>query len=148
MDDWQKDFWRTVESLGENVEVFLQDVEQTIERIGTEVIQDVGETFHTVFGSSDEWESFLENPPFLNELEEFFTDVFTPTDADGSSGFDFYPDNFINPKVNPSPGFHPACVGCSYYHGRIYEGSLLVCAMHPYGWEGDSCPDSSLNSSN
>ncbi len=148
MDDWQKDLWRSIESFGDTVEGFLQDVEDSIERIGNEVINDLQETFNTVFGPGTEWDSFLENPPFINELEELFGEIFPPTEYDGSSPFDFYPDNFINPKVNPSASFHPACIGCSYYHGRVYEGSLLVCAMHPYGWDGDSCPDSSLNTSN
>lgn len=44
-----------------------------------------------------------------------------------------------------------ACVGCQHYHGRIYpvrwgeQGfesyEQLVCAMHPSGWDGESCPD-------
>ncbi|OSO88170.1 hypothetical protein B7O87_13810 [Cylindrospermopsis raciborskii CENA303] len=36
---------------------------------------------------------------------------------------------------------NPACVGCSNYHGEVYGGNLLVCAMHPYGWDGEKCPD-------
>ncbi|KRH95745.1 MULTISPECIES: hypothetical protein [Cylindrospermopsis] len=34
-----------------------------------------------------------------------------------------------------------ACVGCSNYHGEVYGGNLLVCAMYPYGWDGEKCPD-------
>lgn len=38
-----------------------------------------------------------------------------------------------------------ACQGCEYYHGIAYgygDGrSLLICGFHPYGWEGDTCPD-------
>lgn len=34
-----------------------------------------------------------------------------------------------------------ACQGCQHYHGRIYGGTLLVCAMHPFGVEDDRCPD-------
>ncbi|MEN9208229.1 MAG: hypothetical protein Q6L50_09580 [Gloeomargarita sp. GMQP_bins_120] len=35
----------------------------------------------------------------------------------------------------------PACVGCKHYHGQVYNGQILVCAMHPYGVEGTQCPD-------
>ncbi|MCS7031833.1 MAG: hypothetical protein NZL92_09935 [Gloeomargarita sp. SKYG116] len=35
----------------------------------------------------------------------------------------------------------PACVGCKHYHGQVYNGQILVCAMHPYGVEGNRCPD-------
>jgi hypothetical protein len=34
-----------------------------------------------------------------------------------------------------------SCQGCSNYHGEVYNGNLLVCAIHPYGWEDESCPD-------
>lgn len=33
------------------------------------------------------------------------------------------------------------CQGCRHYHGRIYGGNLLVCAMHPHGAEGEHCYD-------
>ncbi|MFE4107394.1 hypothetical protein [Almyronema epifaneia] len=43
-----------------------------------------------------------------------------------------------------------ACLGCLNYHGVSYGTSkesrhLLVCAMHPYGWQSPSpCPDRQL----
>ncbi|AFZ46977.1 hypothetical protein Cyast_1006 [Cyanobacterium stanieri PCC 7202] len=48
---------------------------------------------------------------------------------------------FEEEKVTPNAEFHPACVGCQNYHGRKYNGNLLVCAIHPYGWTDESCPD-------
>lgn len=39
------------------------------------------------------------------------------------------------------PPIPVACRGCCNYHGRVYGGQLLVCAMHPYGVEVDHCPD-------
>lgn len=33
------------------------------------------------------------------------------------------------------------CRGCCHYHGKMYGGNLLVCAMHPYGADGDQCHD-------
>ncbi|GAB4235944.1 MAG: hypothetical protein Kow00121_63370 [Elainellaceae cyanobacterium] len=42
----------------------------------------------------------------------------------------------------PLPSQQPkVCEGCCHYHGRMYGGNLLVCAMHPYGVEDDRCPD-------
>jgi hypothetical protein len=43
--------------------------------------------------------------------------------------------------VTPALQDHPVCVGCSNYHGEAYGGNVLVCAMHPYGVEENSCPD-------
>ena len=34
-----------------------------------------------------------------------------------------------------------ACNGCYNYHGKIYNGNLLVCAIHPNGSNNDTCPD-------
>ena len=39
------------------------------------------------------------------------------------------------------------CTGCANYHGIRYgthrdNRTLLVCGMHPYGWQGETpCPD-------
>jgi hypothetical protein len=47
----------------------------------------------------------------------------------------------FTPPFHPSINQHPACVGCRHYHGQIYGETLLVCGMHPYGWDGETCPD-------
>ena len=33
------------------------------------------------------------------------------------------------------------CRTCKHYHGQIYQGVELVCAVHPYGYSGDTCLD-------
>ncbi|NDJ26243.1 hypothetical protein GS682_32705 [Nostoc sp. B(2019)] len=33
------------------------------------------------------------------------------------------------------------CRGCRNFHGVKYEGVMLVCAIHPGGVDGDTCPD-------
>lgn len=39
-------------------------------------------------------------------------------------------------------GVRPAvCKGCTNYHGQTYGGNKLICGIHPYGWDGDECPD-------
>ncbi len=35
----------------------------------------------------------------------------------------------------------PDCQICQHYHGQTYGGVKLVCAVHPYGYSGNSCPD-------
>ena len=35
------------------------------------------------------------------------------------------------------------CRICKHHHGQIYGGVELVCAVHPSGYSGDSCPDRS-----
>ena len=43
--------------------------------------------------------------------------------------------------VPPTAHKNAVCIGCQHYHGQIYGKNLLVCGMHPYGCEGESCPD-------
>lgn len=33
-----------------------------------------------------------------------------------------------------------SCQGCKHLVGRVAAG-YLICAMHPYGWQGEDCPD-------
>ena len=33
------------------------------------------------------------------------------------------------------------CRICKHHHGKIYGGVELVCAVHPYGYSEDRCPD-------
>lgn len=33
------------------------------------------------------------------------------------------------------------CRSCQNYYGETHNGNKFVCAMHPYGFEGDDCPD-------
>ena len=33
------------------------------------------------------------------------------------------------------------CRFCKHHHGQVYEGVEFVCAVHPYGYSGNSCSD-------
>ncbi len=39
-------------------------------------------------------------------------------------------------SLRPDP-----CVGCKDFNGSVYNGVQLICGMHPYGWDGEKCPD-------
>ncbi len=47
----------------------------------------------------------------------------------------------ITHTVNPWLQHHPTCIGCKNYHGSTYGENTLVCGMHPYGPDDDSCAD-------
>ncbi|MBD2302860.1 hypothetical protein [Nostoc sp. FACHB-190] len=49
-------------------------------------------------------------------------------------------DDFYQQITQPA-----VCIGCANYHGQDYVEELLICAIHPYGWDGVSCPDFTLN---
>ncbi|PSF36032.1 hypothetical protein C7H19_14920 [Aphanothece hegewaldii CCALA 016] len=121
MDDWHKEFWDVVDSVAQGIEQFVQDVTQAVEVIHNEIAIDIEQFFEEVFDVE------LELRPGENDL---FPDHWGELS-----------DWLVNPRVEPDPTTHPCCVGCQNYHGRIYGGNLLVCAMHPYGWQDETCPD-------
>lgn len=47
----------------------------------------------------------------------------------------------LTQTVTPWLQNHPTCVGCRNYHGGEYGEEMLVCGMHPYGPEDETCPD-------
>lgn len=47
----------------------------------------------------------------------------------------------ITNTITPYLQEHHACVGCKYYNGSTHGGNMLVCAMHPYGPEDETCQD-------
>ena len=47
----------------------------------------------------------------------------------------------VTQTLDPVVNQHAACIGCRHYHGHVYGGTMLVCAMYPYGPDQDRCPD-------
>jgi len=147
MEDWQKDLFGILETVTAEVEQFFHEVGEAVEMFA----DDIGEAFenfateveNTIAADIDQYvQDFIE--PIIEiylELENF--------DFEQSEGRVFYfeedsdeeTDLWLNPKLEPTSEHHPACIGCSNYHGRVYGGNLLVCGMHPYGWNDENCPD-------
>lgn len=48
---------------------------------------------------------------------------------------------FVGVDVARNPTIPLACQGCRNYYGRVDGGNKLVCAIHPYGQQEESCPD-------
>jgi len=138
MDDWQEQLWKQVEKTAAEMEEFFVDAEKATESFVEEVSENVGSLFED-FGLDivKEVDSFLEN----------LVDVIVTTtdEIDAAFGEDwegFIDDDFTNVSFHtPSINNNPACINCSNYHGQSYNGNLLVCAMHPEGWDDANCPD-------
>ncbi len=136
MEDWQKDLLAIVETVTVESEQFFQNVSEVVEAVAEEV----SEAFETV---TEEVENTItdELDRFLETLFEPIANIYTEFEylalEESLEETDFSP----NPTVIPTPKEHPACIGCRHYHGRIYGGNLLVCGMHPYGWDDENCPD-------
>lgn len=127
MEDWQKNFNEMLDTVTEEVEKFFSDITEAVDAIALlseEVAHQVQNSITT------------EIDQFLNNLIQPVLEVYFEFEQ-----INFEPEWPLTDTVEPSPQQHPACVGCLHYHGQVYGGNLLVCGMHPYGWEGENCPD-------
>jgi hypothetical protein len=140
MEDWTKhlfDFFDTVtleveqffdevnETVTTEVERFWDDVDEIVDWIAEEVEQSVSPDLEDFF---EDLEVLFDRAivVYYAELEEFIDDG------------EMMPfEQFVEPSVTQNP----ACQGCQHYHGHVYGGNLLICGMHPYGWDGETCPD-------
>lgn len=131
MEDWHKDFGNLLDSATLEVEKFFIGFTQDF----TEFLDGVAEVYEEVFDQIQD--------SILTEFEQTFRDVVEPIldtyiDFDDSFTDIYYPGS---QRVDPLANNHPACVGCHHYHGQVHGGNLLVCGMHPYGWDNQECPD-------
>ena len=114
-----------IETISVSVEEFVQEVGVTIEAIAEELEQDL------ITDLDYFWQEWIE--PMLERDRE-----------EGENPFREWIDDsemMLTPYVSPSPSRQTACMGCRHYHGHVYGGNLMVCGMHPYGWDDPSCPD-------
>lgn len=127
MEEWPKDIFEILESVTDMVDEFFVGVTEMVETVANDVqntveigidqyLQDMFDVFEPI------------SEMFFAELEMMF--------GEGDTQETYYSD-----PVEPSIEKNPACVDCHHYHGQVYGGNLLVCAMHPYGWETENCPD-------
>jgi hypothetical protein len=138
MEDWQNKLFAVLETTAVEIDHFFREVGEAIE----DVAEEIGETIEDI---NDQLQDtvFLEIDRYLNEL--FSSAINFENDLDSEDLFNEELNHDLdllrNPKIQPDLVNHPACVGCHHYHGQVYGGNLLVCGMHPYGWDGENCPD-------
>jgi hypothetical protein len=122
MEEWPKDIVEVLESVADVVDEFFQGVTDMVEVVANDLENIVGIDFDQCL--QDLFEPIIE---IYAELEEMV----------GETDEMYY----YSYPVEPTQEKNPACIGCQHYHGQAYGGNLLVCAMHPYGWDTEDCPD-------
>jgi hypothetical protein len=131
MDDWQQEFFKTLDNFAEGVERFVTDVSKEMTEVADALAQaseEIAEQFQNVL--------IFEADRYINDWVDAIAEVYF--------GFENAVGEAAQPmlhSVEPLINDHPACVGCRHYHGQAYGGNMLVCGMHPYGWDGEKCPD-------
>ncbi len=138
MEDWSKDFFEVMENAASEVEHFFSEMNEDFAEM-VDVLAKMSEEFteeiqNNLIKDIDGY--FSEFDGYFNELIEPIIEIYREFEPD----FDEIDSSFVT-YVDPSPTQQSACRGCSNYHGQVYGGNLLVCAMHPTGVESESCAD-------
>jgi hypothetical protein len=131
MDNWASEFLN-----------MLQTIVEGIEQLAADVAKDVEAAVDVLVEASEDFVEQLEltiAPDLEQRLNEFFDPI-----LEAYLGFEVTLNETVQPVVNtvePMMNDHKACVGCRHYHGQAYNGVMLVCGMHPMGWDEEKCPD-------
>jgi len=134
MEQWQKDLIGMIETVADEVEQFflgMNDMVDTFFEFAEEITEEIQSTF---VADVDAFATLQEE--FFQELVEPILEVFWELEditENIDPGFPY--------GVEATSEKNTACIGCSNYHGQVYGGNLLVCAMHPHGWDDEHCPD-------
>ena len=152
MENWQGDFFKLIDDIAVEVEQFFTDVGETVETFTDEVTEAFEAFSDYLVEDLQNLTCYLEESLFMY-FEEYDRDLFE--DSELGIDINYYTEEIredyhnhildLNPKIEPDLANHPACMNCRHYHGRLYGGNLLVCAMHPYGWDDENCPDWEAN---
>lgn len=138
MNDWQQEWWKQIEKTAANMEEFFAEVGKVTETLVDEVSEKVS-------SSLEQFQSgiTIEVDDFIQDCVDILIATSDEIDAALFEEWEIFTDDDFT-SINyhtPSAKSNPACINCANYHGQAYNGNLLVCAMHPSGYEGDSCPD-------
>lgn len=127
MEQWQKDLINMMETVADQVEQFflgMNDMVDAFFEITEEITEQVQNTVTT------------EIDQFLEELAEPILEIYWELEDIVE---ELHPDFPYAEEATPEK--NAVCMGCVHYHGQVYGGNLLVCGMHPYGWDDEHCPD-------
>lgn len=136
MDDWQQEWAKSLETLANNIGQFFEEVGKEIGAAADaliELTEEMAEHFEETIA------------PGLDQFDQQMTEWIDPIVL-ALLGLEESIDQAVEPvthTVEPWLNQHPICMGCRNYHGQVYNGNMLVCAMHPYGIpeDVDTCPD-------
>lgn len=135
----RQDDWFTV------LNDIAKTLETQIEQACQDLVEELDQAAIAFMETSEGWAEQLETTlaPTLEAIDEQLTPLLEPV-AQAMLDLDQQLSEATRPlqqTVDPWLNEHPACIGCRNYHGQAYGGTMLVCGIYPYGWEGDRCPD-------
>ena len=123
----------------------LNDIQEILKQaiLQTEhLVDDIAEVLNQKIVELEEnFDVFVE--PVVTEIEKELDTLLEPIVTDVFA-FEQAIEELASPitqRVYPLLDQQPACSGCRHYHGRTYGDHFLVCGMHPYGAQTQSCLD-------
>ncbi|MTJ50555.1 hypothetical protein [Dolichospermum sp. UHCC 0259] len=134
MEQWQKDLIGMIETVTDEVEQFFLEINDMVDAF-FEITEEITEEVQNALVADIDTFATL-HEQFLQDLTEPFLEIYWELgdiSEDIDPGFPY--------AVEATLEKNAACIGCSNYHGQVYNGNLLVCGMHPHGWDDESCPD-------
>ncbi|MDB9311192.1 hypothetical protein PN471_21690 [Aphanizomenon sp. CS-733/32] len=134
MEQWQKDLIGMIEAVTDEVGQFFLEINDMVDAF-FEITEEITEEVQNALVADIDTFATL-HEQFLQDLTEPFLEIYWELgdiSEDIDPGFPY--------TVEATLEKNAACIGCSHYHGQVYSGNLLVCAMHPHGWDDQSCPD-------
>lgn len=141
MNSWQDEWWKQIEKTAADVEEFFAEVGEATESLVDEVSENFDSVIkHFQLDVVGEVDDFIQD--FIDVIVTTSDEIEAALSEDWENFESFVDEDFTSVSYHqPSNHSHPACIGCANYHGQIYNGNLLVCAMHPSGYEENECPD-------
>jgi hypothetical protein len=121
MEEWHDRWSQMWKDLTEVVDEFSRDITELTQEITTEA-QDI-----LYF----QWD----------ELKQVLTELWQELELEFEQIEQVNWDAPVSDRAIPNPLTHATCIGCINYNGTSFGGNLLVCGMHPYGCDSDSCLD-------
>jgi len=130
-----------------DLEVAAKEVGQRMQETVDAVVETTDWMFQVPIAIAEQVEEAIatEMDQFIDEIVDWFQPPINLSIEFDSTRVDVeWHSGFVEPwldRVEPSSHQYAACIGCKHYHGRVYNDTVLVCGMHPYGWDDPSCPD-------
>jgi hypothetical protein len=121
MEEWQNEVSAVFKGLTTLFDEFSREITELVEEVTAEA-QDI---------LNLQWD----------ELKEVLTELWQEFELEFEEIRPFNWDMPIHSPPIANPATHPACVGCINYNGSAYNGNLLICGMHPYGCNSNTCAD-------
>ncbi|MFE4107772.1 hypothetical protein [Almyronema epifaneia] len=157
MEEWSKQFWQSIEEIAHETSQFLEAITQQATTSAAEwseaLVEQVEQVEQAIAPELESWLLQLEQmmvplenrlTPELEAMAEQVNATLEPLLATLFVDLTEWTEQISTPvaqTVDPFLQQHSACVGCRNYHGQVYSGELLVCAIYPYGPDQEKCPD-------